>query len=454
MANPLIDPQDDMAIFSRDDSPIRRRFLSIALVCCWLLIFVTFSAPGRDQSPVGSLDMIAIAKVAARAISLGLLTCLLLPLWNVPKRKTVQRNLLPIALFVALAIVSTLWSPLASFTLGQSASLGVLFMLAMTIGILWSSPRDTSTIVCSIATALLAVSTLLVLARLFAPALQSMSREGSGMFHATSAGATASLGMVVLISSRLLWNWRWSRVLLPGALIHAVVLLVAINRVSLFLTFLLVSFVVLRYSNRAVVLATILVMCVAATCYIAIDPGFRYIDALFGTASSYANRGQSFSDLRSLSGRSEMWLAIWESYQQSIWLGHGYSVCSPTGELFVWYERANWTAHNVLLQCLMSTGIIGFALLFGGLARIAYRWLSSYLSGRVSHELTVFLVVIGFWYALWGAFNATFLGPVTPESVAFFVVIGLAVGAMSASGVAELPPMTDEGQFMAETGWT
>lgn len=444
-----------MAIFTDQGSLIRRRLLLVALFCCWLLIFVTFSMPGRDDPSLGSLDVIALAKVAARAISLGLLVCLLTPLWNVPKRRIVSRSLLPLTLFVGLAVVSTLWSPLASFTLGQAASLCVLFMLAMTIGTLWSSPRDTSTILCCLASALLAVSVVLLAARVAVPSLQSMSREGAGMFHATSAGATASLGLLVMITARLLWNWRWTRLLLPGALIHIIVLMVAINRVSLLLTLLLVPFVVLRYANRAAALIMVLLLCIAATFYLAIDPGFRQVESLFGPASSYVNRGQSIADLQSMSGRSEMWLAVWQSYQQSILLGHGYAVCSPTGELFVWYEWANWTAHNVVLQCLMSTGIVGLALLLWGFVRITRQWRRSFVRGGVSRELTAFLTVIGFWYVLWGAFNATFLGPVTPESVSFFVVIGLAVGALSATRAVDLPLSTDHrfaAQFAAVGG--
>lgn len=430
---PQIDLRDDRDIFIHVDSPIRQRFLFIALVCCWLLVFVTFSVPGRDAPSLSSLDPIALAKVGARAVSLGLLGCLLLPLWNTPKRRLVTRCLFPLLSFVGLAVVSTLWSPLASFTLGQSASLTVQFLLAMTIAVLWSSPRDTSTVICSLSTALLAVSMILVIARLAAPSMYSMSREGAGMFHATSAGATASLGLLVLITARLLWNWQWTRILLPGALIHLIVLMVAINRVSLLLTLVLVPLVLFRYANRAIALTTLLALCLAGGCYLAVDPGFSLMESLFGPASTYVNRGQSINDLRSLSGRGEMWSAVWGAFLQSIWLGHGYSVCSPTGELYVWYEWSNWTAHNVVLQCLMSTGIIGFGLLVWGLLRIASGWLKQYRRGQVSHQLTVLLAIVACWYVCWGTFNATFLGPVTPESVAFFVFVGLAVGALTGS---------------------
>jgi O-antigen ligase len=231
------------------------------------------------------------------------------------------------------------------------------------------------------------------------------------------------------------------------------VLLLAVNRVSLFLTIMLVPCIIVFYSNRQLALATVFALCIAATGCISIDPGFQTIRSFFGTASAYANRGQVVEDLREFSGRQEMWQEIWESYQQSIWLGHGYSVCSPSGELFIWYEWSNWTAHNVVLQCLMSTGLVGLMLLMWGLARIGYQWMRNYFRGRLSRELTVFLIVMFLWNVAWGTFNSSFLGPVSPQSVTFYVLIGLAVGAISACGTSTIPPRTSENNSAAQGLW-
>jgi O-antigen ligase len=236
-------------------------------------------------------------------------------------------------------------------------------------------------------------------------------------------------------------------------LLHAVVLLLAVNRVSLFLTIVLVPCIIIFYSNRQLALAAVVALCVAATGYIVLDPGFQYMESFLGTASNYANRGQVAEDLLALSGRQEMWETIWESCQQSIWLGHGYSVCSPTGELFIWYEWSNWTAHNVVLQCLMSTGLVGLTLLMWALARIGYQWMRNYYRGRLSRELTVFLIVMCLWNVVWGAFNSSFLGPVSPESVTFYVLIGLAVGAISACGSSTIPSRASENNSAAQGLW-
>jgi O-antigen ligase len=126
-----------------------------------------------------------------------------------------------------------------------------------------------------------------------------------------------------------------------------------------------------------------------------------------------------------------MWTAVFNSYRESPWIGHGYFVSSQTGELYVWGESTNWTAHNMWLQALVSTGLIGTLLLAWGLG---WPWLQTATGacrGRIPARLALFAAAIACWYLGWGLSNASILGPLQPESVLFFVILGIMVGRLT-----------------------
>jgi len=95
----------------------------------------------------------------------------------------------------------------------------------------------------------------------------------------------------------------------------------------------------------------------------------------------------------------------------------------------MWYTEKNWTAHNVVLQALVTTGIVGTVLLAVGLAvpTIAFATTKSVTS---SHRgMKWFIAFIFAWYFLWGILNESIMGPVQPESIVFFAILGTMVGA-------------------------
>ena len=106
--------------------------------------------------------------------------------------------------------------------------------------------------------------------------------------------------------------------------------------------------------------------------YYTVDPGFELVQSSLEGATTVAKRGNS-EDLRDYSGRTEMWATVWDSFLEAPLRGHGYFVSSSSGELFVWNIWANWTAHNMVLQALVSTGIIGAAVLLLGIALPVFR---------------------------------------------------------------------------------
>lgn len=163
----------------------------------------------------------------------------------------------------------------------------------------------------------------------------------------------------------------------------------------------------------------------------------------------YIKRGQSIEQLRGISGRAELWQAVWQEFEKSPALGHGYFITSANGRLDVWDGPANHDAHNLILQVLVSTGVIGGAMLIWALGsivvgllqlfRLQPRPFAAYDGSDVFFRLSC---VVMLWYAGWCQGCASFLGPVRPESVVFFLLLGVLAGYREAVGLSIKPIMS------------
>ena len=151
---------------------------------------------------------------------------------------------------------------------------------------------------------------------------------------------------------------------LPCLLIHGSIVFLSNSRTATGMAAITIGFVLFWFSqnaSRAKVAAAVGLICLA---FVLLDPGFRLWSSTADASAQYVTRGQSGDQLKGVSGRSEMWSAVWHEYKKALVLGHGYFVTSETGSLYVWNARHNYTAHNLTLQILVSTGAIGF-LIFG-----------------------------------------------------------------------------------------
>ena len=192
--------------------------------------------------------------------------------------------------------------------------------------------------------AFLTISICLLLLHFGSPRSGSLTKNASGIFHSTNAGATASLGIVLIVAARLLWDVSWTRRwLIPVVLVQLSVLLIAGNRLSIIMAAVTVSLTLAAYASRPALAGAILAMVMIAAGYIVLDPGLRLVEDLGEFVGLAARQGQSGDELSSLSGRSEMWNKMWMSFLDSPFIGHGYFVTTRTGRMYAWYEWGNWT---------------------------------------------------------------------------------------------------------------
>jgi O-antigen ligase len=416
------------------NQPASHPLLWVPLACLWLLTLVTFSMPGRDgPSDAGSLDVIALAKLATRGIVIMALGITLLACGSSPRRRLVLWCLAPFGIYLLWAIASVAWSPLKAISLGQAGSLTAELLLAAVVAVLWRSEADTSRLLCHLCCSLLAVTLVVLAAHIVSADLSGLTRggemEGSmGIVHPTSAGATAALGLLLLAGSRLLWGWRWPTwLLLPGLPLFSVLLVLAASRMAMFMGLVVLAVMVAWLVSRFLLASTVLVVSVGGTLFLVADPRLESLDGVFRKAEEYVSRGESTDSMSSLTGRTELWDALWDSFLESPWRGHGYFVTSKDGLLDVWSGPANRSAHNVALQVMVTTGLIGL-----GLFLVAWLWLLPPVCRGLgkdadSRKLGVLLLLLAAFYLGWGQLCESFMGPIQPEAVVFFVLLGLAL---------------------------
>jgi len=411
-----------------------RTLLLLPMFCAGLMMLVTFSVPGRSAGP-DEVDGIAKLKLLVRGTCALAMSLLLI--WQINRiaiRRAI-RQMLPWFVFLGWCILSTCWSPLRTITLGQAGSQMTLAMMSVVIAGFWRGDRDTSTIVRFLSLSLTMISGILLSMYVAIPSAGSLSRDGEGLLHATNGSATASLGILLSIGAALAGKWRWARlVAAPTVMLHGTVLIIAANRTALALTLLLSLVLIACCASRFWICATLFGISIVATLYLALDPGGRLASTGERELMSFAMRGQTSRQLQALSGRAELWNLIWKSHQESPWIGHGFFVTSKTGSIRIWNKEGNVPAHNIWLQALVTTGIIGTVLFLSGIVGTCFATIVRLALRRESIRLAFLMAILMCFYLGWSLTSDSLLGPIQPETVVFYVMLGVAIGTLSHAG--------------------
>jgi O-antigen ligase len=395
----------------------------LLLMVCWLLSLTCLSIPGR-AGPLnfGAVDWIALVKIAARGGSLLLLGMILLRMHDHRRTGAALARLIPLMLFALWCSVSFLWSPLRAVSFGHAIELLTLVMLATVTAILCSSQDGVGTILQHLFLTVMMICAAILL--LEYRAILSGERP-SGYMHPNTLGAVASNGLILLLGSRLLWDWPWTRRFwIPGLAICGAALYISRSRASLLATFVVLT--ILFLVRRKLLFLTVILA--VAGVLTALVPYVDAVNHVPDSIGSYILRGQTRADLAGASGRDELWPIALRSFRDAPWFGHGYYMISSSGSFYVWHKQQFQTAHNLLLHLLTGTGLFGAALFTWGLGTALRPCFSNWCGISEHHKIEFLVLLIFVWFLILGCFEISILGPLDPAVVLFFASIGLVAG--------------------------
>jgi len=428
--------------------PDNELMMFVVKVAFFCFPFLAFTMPERDSPiSIGSIDALALGKLLALVAVLGFGSMILAKQWLQARGQSLQSSvqkqhnffrvteaLWPYFAFLGWAILSVTWSPRVSISLGQAGGVTSLLIISSLVALVAANAGGTERILKCLCVSLLVLSFFVLLMHVAFPGLSGLDRRmliagEDGIIHPTAASANASLGLLIATCCFFVQKYSWARqMLIAAAIIHAPILILASSRAALGMTFVTISLCLLLTGDNLRRAWLGLAGGLGGLFLMLTNPGFHSFSSNSNLGVSYIMRGQSLTQLKALSGREEMWTKVWDEYLKSPLKGHGYFLTSSTGEMEVWDMLANHTAHNIYLQVLSGTGIIGLLLFLIAIGTLLLRFLKLKDGDTVAQQMFVLLGLCMLWFAGWSFFSASFMGPVRSESIVFYALIGLGVG--------------------------
>ena len=421
----------------------------------FLLMVVTVATPfGTTASVLLPDSQMQLIKLLSRATAAAVLLGVSV---YVSYRKNAVPYLIrffPLIVFGTWAILSCTWSGLPKESFNQGGSFGILILLSFVVAYVWDSDEDTEYVLKVLSGMLMFVSCALLAMYFLFPQFGALTRSSNGLFHSTAASASASLGFLIVLLSKLIWNWKWTQKMVwANSLLQIGVVLISANRFSLAVTTLIAGLAIATLARKDQIAVAALSIGLIGTAYLLADPKLTLVESGLSEVGVIVSQGQTSSEIKTLSGRTEMWEAIWRSFKEAPWKGHGYFVTSKNGEIYVWYIWGNWTAHNAWLQVLVTTGIIGTGIFCCHLLMLAGSMI--HLANQKTAEprrILCFFLFMGGWYSIWGLLNSSIFGPTSPETVVFFVLTGLFVASSSSAAARSAPTNNAAIDFSQDSG--
>jgi O-antigen ligase len=156
------------------------------------------------------------------------------------------------------------------------------------------------------------------------------------------------------------------------------------------------------------------------------------LHALDALTAAFSRSGSSF-ELTTFTGRVEIWRASISLWWESPWIGYGLG--SPRTVIpETWSNRwggTTGTAHNFILESLVSFGVVGTSLLVTFLVTVAvtaFRTLSTQCQYPACGRLTVRLLV---FVLVGGMMEKSFAGTLSPNTLLLALCYGTAVTVVS-----------------------
>lgn len=406
-----------------------------ALMVIFGLPIMTFTMPGKPSpSDLTFFDSLALLKVTILAFAVFVGAGLIYANRRRGEFRFAIGMLTPFFVFLAWAIASVMWSPLKSGSLGQAGGLCALLFHCVIVAALCQNKLNTSRILKYLCYSLIAFGVLILAVYCVSPIASGMDRSvllegGDGMVHPTASGAAAALGLLITTLCLVVGRFPWAnRAMLISLLVNGPLLFLSNSRTATLLAAATIPLAVYLFSSIRQRGAMLLLFTGFAAAYLVWDPGFIAVQDSVGVGLQYLSRGQSITQIQNVSGRTEMWTAVWNGYHHAPIIGHGYFVTSPTGELYVWNEAFNHTAHNLFLQVLVSTGLIGLVIFLFAIGKPAIRILALRGADLFSRHLLWMLSFVAIWYLGWTIGCVSFMGPMRSESIVFFTLFGIGIG--------------------------
>ncbi|MGB7329203.1 MAG: O-antigen ligase family protein [Rubripirellula sp.] len=398
----------------------------------WSLSIMVYTMPSTTYTE--SWQPLDLAKLVVLAIACGGGVVAIANVWSSRILKRVFDPLAPFYVFLAWTLISVLWSPLKSVTIAQSGGLMAMLLFATIVAFLSADANRAKQFLQHLNWMFLVSSTVVFVAYLINPEISGLDRGrihsgGDGLIHPTAAGATASLGLLLPVLCHWVGRFPWAgKLIAPSLIIHGAVLVLSNSRTALAMGVVTIGAILFWYSSNRQRATAIFSGAMLAFALLLFDPGFALVSSTADAGTQFVARGQSSEQLKAGSGRGELWEAVWAEYKKSMLIGHGYFVTSETGKLHVWNETHNYTAHNLALQILASTGAIGFLMLAFALVQAFGVSLSLRHGNLFQQQIAVMVVTITIWFLGWSQLGDAFLGPIRPESILFFTMLGIAIG--------------------------